>query len=126
MLLAAPRCWLGWPGRYWPARPVGSAILECKSELGFEQYEVRGWTGRHPHTTLTLLARHFLVRLRCHLGRRAAALTLPQARHLLQASLPRRLLDAATALALVRDMQRRNHAAYRAHRHRRLRLLDSS
>jgi len=113
--------WLS--GRRWP---IESAILECKSELGFDQYEVRGWTGWHHHTTMTLLAHHFLVRLRCQLGHRAAALTLPQARLLLQVGLPRRHLDAATALALVRYAQHHNYAAYRAHRRRRLRLLDSS
>ncbi len=35
-------------------------------------------------------------------------------------------LDAATALAPVRYAQHHNYAAYRAHRRRRLRLLDSS
>ncbi len=113
--------WLS--GRRWP---IESAILECKSELGFDQYEVRGWTGWHHHTTMTLLAHHFLVRLGCQLGHRAAALTLPQARLLLQVSLPRRHLDAATALTLIRYAQQQNYAAYRAHRRRRLRLLDSS
>jgi hypothetical protein len=39
---------------------------------------------------------------------------------------PRRALDAASALALIRDTQRRNYAAHRAHKRRRLRLLDSS
>ena len=87
---------------------------------------MRGGLGWHHHTTMTLLAHHFLVRLRCRLGQRAAALTLPQARLLLQVSLPRRHLDAATALALVRYTQRRNYAAYQAHKRRRLRLLDSS
>ena len=48
--------------------PVELAILESKSELGMDQYEVRGWVGWHHHMTMTLLAHHFLVRLRCHLG----------------------------------------------------------
>ena len=34
---------------------IESAILECKSELGFDHYEVRGWTGWHHHPTMTLL-----------------------------------------------------------------------
>jgi len=113
--------WLA--GRRWP---IESAILECKSELGFDQYEVRGWTGWHHHTTMTLLAHHFLVRLRIQFGDRAAALTLPQARLLLHVSLPRCHLDATAALALIGDTQRRNHATYRAHQRRRRRLLDSS
>ena len=55
--------WLS--GMRWP---VESAILEAKSELGLDHYEVRGWVGWHHHTTMTLLAHHFLVRLRCRLG----------------------------------------------------------
>ena len=105
---------------------IESAILECKSELGFDHYEVRGWTGWHHHPTMTLLTHHFLVRLRCELGHRAAAFTPPQARLLLQVSLPRRALDAATALSLVRYAQHRNHATHRAHQRRLLRLLESS
>ena len=55
--------WLS--GMRWP---IESAILECKRELGMDHYEVRGWTGWHHHLTMTLLAHHFLVRLRCRLG----------------------------------------------------------
>lgn len=52
--------------------PVEAAILECKSEVGMDQYEVRGWKGWHHHMTLTLLAHHFLVRQRCHLGKKSS------------------------------------------------------
>ncbi len=45
--------------------PVEQALKEAKKELGLDHYEVRGW--RH-HTTMTLLALHFLVRLRSRLG----------------------------------------------------------
>lgn len=48
--------------------PIESAILECKSELGMDHYEVRSWRGWHHHMTMTLLAHHFLVRQRCRLG----------------------------------------------------------
>jgi SRSO17 transposase len=48
--------------------PVEAAILECKSEVGMDHYEVRGWRGWHHHMTMTLLAHHFLVRQRCLLG----------------------------------------------------------
>jgi len=48
--------------------PVEASILECKSEVGMDQYEVRGWKGWHHHMTMTLLAHHFLVRQRCRLG----------------------------------------------------------
>ncbi len=59
--------WLA--GMRWP---VESAIQESKSELGLDQYEVRSWTGWHHHTTMTLLAHHFLVRLRCRVGGKGA------------------------------------------------------
>lgn len=48
--------------------PVEATILECKSEVGMDHYEVRGWAGWHHHMTMTLLAHHFLVRQRCRLG----------------------------------------------------------
>jgi len=55
--------WLS--GMRWP---VESAIQESKGELGLDHYEVRGWVGWHHHTTMTLLAHHFLVRLRRQVG----------------------------------------------------------
>jgi SRSO17 transposase len=51
--------------------PVESAILECKSEVGMDQYEVRSWRGWHHHMSMTLLAHHFLVRQRCRLGEKS-------------------------------------------------------
>jgi len=51
--------------------PVELAILECKSEVGMDQYAVRGWRGWHHHMTMTLLAHHFLVRQRCRLGKKS-------------------------------------------------------
>ncbi len=50
--------------------PVESAIEESKGEVGLDQYEVRGWVGWHHHTTMSLLAHHFLVRQRCRLGKK--------------------------------------------------------
>jgi len=58
-------------GRRWP---VELAILECKSEVGMDQYEVRSWRGWHHHLTMTLLAHHFLVRQRCQLGEKSGGL----------------------------------------------------
>lgn len=77
---------------------------------------------------MTLLAQHFLMRLRCRLGGGIApALTVPQVRVLLAVTLPARPRDAETTLALVLEIQRRNYAAARSHRKRTLRrLLDSS
>ncbi len=54
----------------------------------------------------------------------APALTIPQVRHLLSVTLPARRRDATAMLAFIREVQRRNYAAARAHRQRRLRLLQ--
>jgi len=58
-------------GRRWP---IELAIEECKSEVGMDQYEVRGWKGWHHHMTMTLLAHHFLVRQRCLVGEKISRL----------------------------------------------------
>jgi SRSO17 transposase len=47
--------------------PVETAIEEAKGELGMDHYETRTWRGWHHHMTQTLLAHHFLVRLRLRL-----------------------------------------------------------
>jgi SRSO17 transposase len=103
--------------------PVETVIEECKGELGFDHYEVRGWRGWHHHTTLTMLAHHFLVQLRVEMGAEAPALTVSQARRLLQVVLPKREFDAQAVLDEIERMQRQNHAAYRSHRKRRRRDL---
>jgi SRSO17 transposase len=101
--------------------PVETVIEECKGELGLDHYEVRGWVGWHHHTTMTLLAHHFLVRLRVKRGIDAPALTVAQVRKLLQVVLPKREFDIHTALEELARIQRQNHAAYLSHqkRHRR-------
>jgi hypothetical protein len=104
---------------------VESVIEECKGELGLDHYEVRGWVGWHHHTTMTLLAHHFLVRLRVKMGAQAPALTVSQVRRLLQVVLPQREFDAQEALAELERIQRQNHAAYRSHRKRRRRARKS-
>jgi len=54
--------------------PVEAAILECKSEVGMDQYEVRGWRGWHHHMTMTLLAHHFLVWQRWRMGKKISGI----------------------------------------------------
>lgn len=105
--------------------PVESVIEECKGELGLDHYEVRGWVGWHHHTTMTLLAHHFLVRLRVNRGIDAPALTVSQVRKLLQVVLPKREFDAQDALNELARIQRQNHAAYRSHKKRRRRAGKS-
>ena len=103
--------------------PIETTIEECKGELGLDHYEVRGWIGWHHHFTMTMLAHHFLVRVRIRLGHDAPALTVSQVRRLLQVVLPKREFDAEGALAEIERIQKQNHAAYRSHRKRRLQYL---
>ena len=105
--------------------PVETVIEECKGELGLDHYEVRGWIGWHHHTTMTLLAHHFLVRLRVNRGIEAPALTVAQVRKLLQVVLPKREFNAQRALAELARIQQQNHAAYRSHKKRRWRERKS-
>lgn len=103
--------------------PVETTIEECKDELGFDHYEVRGWRGWHHHTTMTMLSHHFLVRLRVELGAEAPALTVSQVRQLLQVVLPKREYDEASVIAEIERIQQQNYAAYLSHRKRHLREL---
>lgn len=103
--------------------PVETVIEECKEELGLDQYEVRGWVGWHHHTTMTLLSHHFLVQIRIEMGEDAPALTVAQARKLLQVVLPKREFDEAGVIAEIERIERQNRAAYLSHRRRHLQIL---
>jgi len=96
--------------------PVETALRDEKDELGQDDDQTRSWQGWHHHRTLTMLAHHFLVTVRLHLGEAAGALTVPQARRLLQAVLPRKPFDAQAAIDLIQKTQRQNRAAYLSHR----------
>ncbi len=75
---------------------------------------------------MAMLAHHFLVRLRVEMGAEAPALTVSQARRLLQVTLPKREFDAEAALAEIQRRQQQNHAAYRSHRNQHWRELRSA
>ena len=79
---------------------------------------------------MTLLALHFLVRLRSRLGGATPALTVPPVRRLLSVTLPAQRRDAAAMRAFRWAVPRRNYAAACAHRkrrrHRLRRLLNTS
>ena len=72
--------------RYWMER----AIEDAKSEVGLDEYEVRGWRGWHHHITLTLLAMLFLLELQLALQPKAPHLTLCDVREILEIVLPKR------------------------------------
>jgi len=56
-----PRALVPTSGMRWP---IERAFAECTDELGMDHYETRTWRGWHHHQTMTLLAHHFLVRIR--------------------------------------------------------------
>jgi SRSO17 transposase len=103
--------------------PIEILFEESKGEVGFDHYELRSWLGWHHHMTLSILAHHFLVRLRIQFQHLAPALTIYQIRLLLTSVLPIPVFDAQAALRIVRYYQRRNHAAYLSHRKAKLRQL---
>src|SRR5713101_8498214 len=104
--------------------PVESVIEECKSELGLDHYEVRGWIGWHHHTTMTMLSHHVLVKLRVEMGAEAPALTVSQVRRLRQVALPKREFDEAGIIAEIERIQKQNYAAYLSHCKQHLQALQ--
>jgi SRSO17 transposase len=54
--------------------PIEACFAEGGQELGLDDYEVRSWRGWHHHTTLVILAHHFLVRLQRRLDPREGGL----------------------------------------------------
>jgi len=98
--------------------PVELTFAQGKQAVGLDAYAVRSWQGWHHHMLLVMLAHYFLVWVRVRWSDQAPALTFNQVRLLLVSVLPVPVLDAARALELIIYYQRRNHAAYRAHRKR--------
>jgi len=103
--------------------PVEKSIEDCKDELKMNQYAMRSWLGWYHHMTLIMIAHLFLVTLQQYLGEQVPALTVPQARMLLEAVLPRPVFDANIALKYLRRIQLANHRSYLSHRRRTLRRL---
>lgn len=104
--------------------PMEQSIEDCKDELKMNQYAMRSWRGWYHHMTLVMIAHLFLVSVQQELKEDAPALTVSQARLLLQAVLPKPVFDEQAALAALRQIQRTNHAAYLSHRKRTLKKLE--
>jgi SRSO17 transposase len=103
--------------------PVEKSIEDCKDELKMNQYAMRSWLGWYHHMTFIMIAHLFLVALQQDLGEQTPGLTVPQARMLLEAVLPRRVFDVNAALEDLRKIQLANHRSYLSHRRNTLRRL---
>jgi len=103
--------------------PIERSLEDGKTELKLNQYAMRSWVGWYHHMTLIMLAHLFLVSVQLDLREDAPALTVSQARMLLQAVLPKPAFDEAAAIQAIGQIQRANHAAYLSHRRRTLRKL---
>ncbi len=84
------------------------------------QYALRIWQGWYHHVGLIITAHLFLVSVQQDLKEDVPALTISQARWLLQAVLPRPVFDEQAALEMLRQIQRANPRAYLSHRKRTL------
>lgn len=74
---------------------------------------------------MTMLAHHFLVRLRVKRGMEAPTLTVSQPRRLLQVVRLKHDDNSEAALAELARIRCQNHAVYRAHKKRRRRASKS-
>ncbi len=104
--------------------PIERCFQEGKSHLGLDHYEHRSWPAWHRHMRLVFLAHLFLQRERLKFKKKAPALTLPQARALLEWCLPRPKNERDYIISFIRYHQLRNHCAKQAHRRRRLKELS--
>lgn len=98
--------------------PIERCFQEGKSELGMDHYEHRSWPAWHRHMRLVFLAQLFLLGLQIKYKEKAPALTLQQARRLLEGSFPSLDKDPNYRLRVSRYYGERNDQAYRSHRKR--------
>ena len=103
--------------------PIECCFEEGKSELGLDHYEHRSWPAWHRHIRLVFLAQLFLIRLQIKYQEKAPALTLSQARLLLEGSFPRLKAQPGYRHHLTQYYQQRNDQAYRSHRKRTMKAL---
>jgi hypothetical protein len=102
---------------------VSGGEPENKSQLGLDHYEHRSWTAWHRHTRLVFLAQLFLLRLQRKF-KKTPALTLPQARLLIEGCFPEPKRQPGYVLILLAyHTRRRNYQAYKSHRKRRMKEL---
>ena len=109
--------------------PIEQCFEDGKKHLGMDHYEHRSWPGRHRQMTYVILAQLFLLRLRLS-SKKTPFADLTPAQLLLIASFSHWTLDLAQArkiiLKAIKNFEyytRRNYAAYKSHRKRKLREL---
>ena len=90
--------------------PIERCVQEDKSELGLDHYEHRSRTAWHRHTRRVFLAQLVLLGLQIKF-KKTPALTMPQARLLMECSFPQPKRQPSYILILVEYHTRRNHQA---------------
>ena len=104
--------------------PIEQCFEEGKGQIGMDHYEHRSWPAWHRHMAYVFLGLHFLFCLRLRF-KKSPALTLPQARRLVAAVLPRHSLNLKGAIEIVKYHTHRNFVAHRSHRKKKLAKLRS-
>jgi SRSO17 transposase len=79
--------------RYWQE----ASFKEAKSEIGMDEYEVRGWRGWHHHMTMSLLALWFLVSEKDRVKKKTPAMTVS----ILREAFSRLIMMSILTLAVI-------------------------
>lgn len=99
--------------------PIETEFETEKSDVGLDEYEVRGWRGWHHHMAMCFLAGAFLLTLQQEWGKKMPRITRPQVYRVVRELLPRVRFTKAELLGWLADTQQRNERARRSHVKRR-------
>lgn len=110
--------------------PIETGFEQTKTEIGLDEYEVRGWRGWPHHIALALLAGLFLLQLRRELGEKAAGPHHPPGQPDPAPALAPPDLEPRRPVGVARDnpgpQHRRHHAHARRRQRKRLALALNS